>query len=173
MCVIGELRVERGADVHRGSQLGSRKGRTVLAVLALAAERGADADRLAEASWPEGTPDQARSVVASLISRLRRALGAEVITCLAIARSLGNSRRDCNAVATAAGRLASIDGTRTQEDTQIAIDESKLTEMPGRFVGDLGATIAAGNVVVGHHLGLYRALPRARRRRPTWRPVSP
>ena len=28
----------------------------------------------------------------------------------------------------------------------------------GRFVGDLGATIAAGNVLVGERLGLYRAL---------------
>src|SRR6185312_5619793 len=26
------------------------------------------------------------------------------------------------------------------------------------FVGDLGATVAAGNVVIGHRLGLYRAL---------------
>ena len=28
----------------------------------------------------------------------------------------------------------------------------------GQFVGDLGATIAAGNVVIGDRLGLYRAL---------------
>jgi hypothetical protein len=26
------------------------------------------------------------------------------------------------------------------------------------FIGDVGATMAAGNVVVGHRLGLYRAL---------------
>jgi hypothetical protein len=26
------------------------------------------------------------------------------------------------------------------------------------FVGDLGATVAAGGVVIGHRLGLYRAL---------------
>jgi ubiquinone/menaquinone biosynthesis C-methylase UbiE len=38
------------------------------------------------------------------------------------------------------------------------MDETKLNDVIGRFVGDLGATIAAGNVVVGHHLGLYRAL---------------
>jgi ubiquinone/menaquinone biosynthesis C-methylase UbiE len=40
----------------------------------------------------------------------------------------------------------------------VAIDEAKLMEFLGRFVGDLGATMAAGNVVVGHNLGLYRAL---------------
>ena len=38
------------------------------------------------------------------------------------------------------------------------MDENKLNEMLGRFVGDLGATITAGGVVIGHRLGLYRAL---------------
>ena len=44
-------------------------------------------------------------------------------------------------------------------------------EFLNRFVGDLGATMAAGNVVVGDRLGLYRALadgpqrPRRARRR--------
>jgi len=41
------------------------------------------------------------------------------------------------------------------------MDENKLNEFLGRFVGDLGATIAAGNVVVGHRLGLYQALAAA------------
>src|SRR5579859_7272167 len=40
----------------------------------------------------------------------------------------------------------------------MAIDQDKLGELLGTFVGDLGATIAAGNVVVGHRLGLYRSL---------------
>jgi ubiquinone/menaquinone biosynthesis C-methylase UbiE len=40
----------------------------------------------------------------------------------------------------------------------MAIDNDKLNEFLGRFVGDLGATMAAGNIVVGHRLGLYRAL---------------
>jgi len=40
----------------------------------------------------------------------------------------------------------------------MAIDMDKLQEFLGRFVTDLGATFAAGNVVIGHHLGLYRAL---------------
>ena len=38
------------------------------------------------------------------------------------------------------------------------MDENKLNELLGRFVGDLGATITAGGVVIGHRLGLYRAL---------------
>jgi SAM-dependent methyltransferase len=42
-----------------------------------------------------------------------------------------------------------------------AIDNDKLMEFLNRFVGDLGATMAAGNVVLGHKLGLYRALAEA------------
>jgi SAM-dependent methyltransferase len=38
------------------------------------------------------------------------------------------------------------------------IDQDKLMEFLHRFVGDLGAAMAAGNVVVGDRLGLYRAL---------------
>jgi len=40
----------------------------------------------------------------------------------------------------------------------MAIDMDKLHEFLGRFVTDLGATAAAGNVVIGHQLGLYQAL---------------
>lgn len=40
----------------------------------------------------------------------------------------------------------------------MTINTDKLQDFLGRFVGDLGATFAAGNVVIGHRLGLYRAL---------------
>src|SRR5579859_1106125 len=40
----------------------------------------------------------------------------------------------------------------------MTIDQDKLGELLGRFVTDLGATIAAGSVVVGHRLGLYQGL---------------
>ncbi len=40
----------------------------------------------------------------------------------------------------------------------MALNEDKLNEFLGRFVTDLGATAAAGNVVIGHQLGLYKAL---------------
>jgi hypothetical protein len=40
----------------------------------------------------------------------------------------------------------------------MAIDQDKLHEFLGKFVGDLGATVAAGNVAIGHRLGLYKAL---------------
>jgi 2-polyprenyl-3-methyl-5-hydroxy-6-metoxy-1,4-benzoquinol methylase len=38
------------------------------------------------------------------------------------------------------------------------MDHDKVTEFLGRFVTDLGATGSAGSVVIGHRLGLYRAL---------------
>jgi SAM-dependent methyltransferase len=40
----------------------------------------------------------------------------------------------------------------------MAVDSDKLNELIGRFVGDLGAAVHAGMVVLGDQLGLYRAL---------------
>jgi 2-polyprenyl-3-methyl-5-hydroxy-6-metoxy-1,4-benzoquinol methylase len=40
----------------------------------------------------------------------------------------------------------------------MALDQDKFMDFLHHFVGDLGATISAGNVVVGHRLGLYKAL---------------
>src|SRR3954447_19079557 len=40
----------------------------------------------------------------------------------------------------------------------MAVDEGKLMQFLGQFVGDLGATASAASVVLGDHLGLYRAL---------------
>lgn len=40
----------------------------------------------------------------------------------------------------------------------MAIDETKLNEFLGRFVGDLGATLSAPLVLIGERLGLYKGL---------------
>ena len=40
----------------------------------------------------------------------------------------------------------------------MAVNEARLMEFLGRFAGDLGATMAAGKIVPGDKLGLYRAL---------------
>ena len=40
----------------------------------------------------------------------------------------------------------------------MALDTNKLNEFVGRFVGDLGAAVHAGMVVIGERLGLYKAL---------------
>ena len=39
-----------------------------------------------------------------------------------------------------------------------SIDQTKLDEFLGRFVGDLGAALSAALVVIGDRLGLYRAM---------------
>ena len=43
----------------------------------------------------------------------------------------------------------------------MAIDQQKLDAFLGKFVGDLGATMHAGTVVLGEQLGLYKALAKA------------
>ena len=40
----------------------------------------------------------------------------------------------------------------------MAVDETKLNEFMGKFVGDLGAVMHAATIVVGDSLGLYKAL---------------
>jgi SAM-dependent methyltransferase len=40
----------------------------------------------------------------------------------------------------------------------MAVDNEKLNQFLGRFVGDLGAAVHAGMVVIGEKLGLYKAL---------------
>ncbi len=42
--------------------------------------------------------------------------------------------------------------------SQPALDMEKLNEFIGRFVGDLGAAVHAGMVVIGEKLGLYKVL---------------
>ena len=39
-----------------------------------------------------------------------------------------------------------------------ALDMNKLNAFIGQFVGDLGAAVHAGMVVIGEKLGLYKAL---------------
>jgi SAM-dependent methyltransferase len=54
---------------------------------------------------------------------------------------------------------AEADGiTADRQEAIMSIDQGKLQEFLNTFVVDLGAAIAAGNVVVGHRLGLYRSL---------------
>src|SRR3954454_3974478 len=54
------------------------------------------------------------------------------------------------------GGAAAHPGRRPSERT--FMDENKLNEFLSRFAGDLGATIDAGSVVVGHRLGLYEGV---------------
>jgi hypothetical protein len=53
----------------------------------------------------------------------------------------------------------------------MAVNEDALMDFLHKFVGDLGATMAAGNVLVGDRLGLYRALAEPRECRRAFRVV--
>jgi DNA-binding SARP family transcriptional activator len=79
VCLLGGLRVVRGDVTLRASELGSRKARTVLALLAADPARTLSSSALAELMWPERPPDSAAATVASLVSRLRRTLGPVII----------------------------------------------------------------------------------------------
>ena len=80
-----------GGGTLTGRELGSRKGRTLLALLA--AERGAPValDRIVEALWAERAPADPAANVATLVSRTRKLLGTDLIT--ATGRSYGLTPR--------------------------------------------------------------------------------
>jgi DNA-binding SARP family transcriptional activator len=71
--VLGSLVVD-GVDDR---ELGSRKGRTVLKLLALARGAPVPVDVLAEALWTDDVPANPAEQVGVLVSRLRRVLGTE------------------------------------------------------------------------------------------------
>ena len=48
----------------------------------------------------------------------------------------------------------------------------QLDQILDRFVADLGATIAAGNVLIGDELGFYRALAEAGPMTAGWSPTT-
>lgn len=71
--LLGGLSVD-GVSEH---DLGSRKGRTLLKVLALSRGRAVSTDRLAEILWADQPPSRPADQVAVLVSRLRRVLGQD------------------------------------------------------------------------------------------------
>src|SRR4051812_49604588 len=75
--VAGPLRVDRAGTVLESAEIGSRKGRTLLRLLCARRGdlvRGSD---IAEVLWPLDPPADPDSVVASLVSRLRRGPGPQ------------------------------------------------------------------------------------------------
>ena len=73
------LAVDLPSGTLGGQALGSRKARTLLALLA--AERGAlvPLDRIVDALWPDAPPTDPAANVATLVSRSRRLLGADLL----------------------------------------------------------------------------------------------
>ncbi|MCW2635370.1 MAG: transcriptional regulator, putative ATPase, winged helix family [Blastococcus sp.] len=77
--LAGPLRVRRGGSDLTAAEIGSRKGRTLLRLLA--ARRGdvLSSSEVIAVLWPADPPADPDAVVASLVSRLRRVLGAGAV----------------------------------------------------------------------------------------------
>ena len=77
--LVGVFAVYRAGRIRTATGIGSRKARTLLAVLAIRPDRRTSAERLAETLWVAGTPQRPADNVATLVSRLRSTLGRDVI----------------------------------------------------------------------------------------------
>src|SRR5690349_7606403 len=77
--LVGPLRAERAGVELTGAQLASRKGRTLLRLLCARRGEVLDAAAIVAVLWPDGPPAGPDAVVASLVSRLRRALGSDAV----------------------------------------------------------------------------------------------
>jgi predicted ATPase/DNA-binding SARP family transcriptional activator len=75
--VLGTLQADRDGS---SLPLPSRRQRALLAALLTRAGRPVPADELIEAAWGERVPDHPKAALQTVLSRLRTALGAELIT---------------------------------------------------------------------------------------------
>jgi DNA-binding SARP family transcriptional activator len=78
IALCGELRV-RIAGREVGDLLPSRQGRALFAFLVLHRDRAASRDELIEALWPTSQPSSPTAGLSSVLARVRRAVGHDVI----------------------------------------------------------------------------------------------
>ena len=77
--LVGTFAVACGGTPVAGPDLGSRKARTLLKLLAVERPRTVTADRIAEVLWGAAQPAGPAENIATFVSRLRRILGADAI----------------------------------------------------------------------------------------------
>ena len=77
--LLGRFEVAVDGVAVPAADLGSRKGRLLLKALAVAGEHGLAADAIGAVLWPDRSPADPGDNIATLVSRLRRILGAETI----------------------------------------------------------------------------------------------
>ncbi|WP_426244494.1 ATP-binding protein [Nocardioides sp. LHG3406-4] len=82
------MTVDTPGGTLTGHELGSRKARTLLALLAASRGSAVTADRLADALWPATPPADPAANVATLVSRTRRVLGDSLLVTLGHAYAL-------------------------------------------------------------------------------------
>ena len=79
LTIVGAFEVRRGDHTAPGHDVGSRKARTLLAMLAVEPHRLTGVDPIAEALWTE-PPRRPVQDVATIVSRLRALLGRQTVT---------------------------------------------------------------------------------------------
>jgi DNA-binding SARP family transcriptional activator len=77
--VVGPFSVHRAGREQARAEVGSRKARTLLALLAVHRPRLVPVDQVVEALWAQAPPRHPVRNVATLVSRLRAALGPDVV----------------------------------------------------------------------------------------------
>lgn len=121
------LRVVTSGGSFAGRELGSRKARTLLALLAAARGRAVRTDRVVEVLWRDAPPADPAANVATLVSRVRRVVGADLVVGLPGSYALGGewsldlaeAEQWC---AQAAGRLAAGDHAMAAAAAASALD---------------------------------------------------
>jgi DNA-binding SARP family transcriptional activator len=79
LSLAGTFRVVRDGTELAGGEIGSRKSRTLLKLLAVERPGLVPLDRIVEVLWPNERPAAPEQNVATLVSRLRAVLGADLI----------------------------------------------------------------------------------------------
>lgn len=77
--LIGAFGVVRAGRVLTDAEIGSRKARALLALLAVEPDRSTNVDHIVVILWDDARPLDPPKNVAALVSRLRRSFGPEVI----------------------------------------------------------------------------------------------
>ncbi len=79
LSLVGGVVVWRAGRRYSASQIGSRKARALLGLLAVERGRVVSVDRVVDALWGSAPPNHPAANVATLVSRLRASLGAHVV----------------------------------------------------------------------------------------------
>src|SRR3954447_2855152 len=156
--LAGPLRVDRDGRALAPAEIGSRKGRALLRLLAARRGDARTGGGVAAVLWPEALPADPDAVVASLVSRLRRVLGAGAVVGGRAGYRLGpvetdvdrprrlldDAERDPPALASAAARSA----------VRLLGDGEALSEEPDAvWTGPLRAEVVALRRRARHLLG--------------------
>lgn len=121
------LVVEAGGRERSGREIGSRKARTLLALLAAERGRPVATDRIVDALWHDAPPSDPAANVATLVSRIRRTLGPSLVVGLPGAYrldghwvlDLADAERWC---AEAAARLVAAEHALADSAASAALD---------------------------------------------------